>query len=263
MGVFGVLGLVWATQIASLLRVGCFAHDDALAFVVLPVVVPAAMSVLGLVLATPSAGRLWVAAFVVPMTGLIVGLVTGVLWWPSSAGMSLAVAHGLAFGAVAFVLLAPVIVALSHRARPRSLMDTVDRYTTWSYAAGAACVSSVLTLPMWTPFPACVADPSQAQAASLVSAIASLLALVLLVSHVRRSRRILALCPEMVDIGLQDDAIDRAAPTTTVYRHVPVSPVVLYAAQAHAMMKRRVIMATVCTAVALGCATVGVTATMQ
>ena len=170
--VFGALGIVWAAQLASVLRAGCYAHDDALVWVVLPVIVPAAMCVLGCVLGVhaqraqsrPKAERLGAAALLVPTAGVLTGLVSALVWWPEPAAIVSGMGHGLVFGAVALVLLSPIIVAMQRVSPARSLMDVANRYSIWSYAACAACVSSLLAAVPWKDYPRCSDEPWEAMA---------------------------------------------------------------------------------------------------
>jgi hypothetical protein len=202
----------------------------------------------------PSIGkRPLVVTLVVPTVGLVVGIVAGLLWWPEQ--VAYAAVHGLAFGAVALVLLVPLIVTLSTSSRPRSLVDATDRLTTWSYAGAIACVTSVLTLPQWKPMPACVSDPLQAIVSTSLAAALAVFAGVLLVLHARRSQRLLAEARCTVDIGIDDAEL---ALLPTAYRHARFPPAVLHAARYQAIVNRRVRAGLVCATLSLLLAFVGV-----
>jgi hypothetical protein len=274
--VFGALGLVWAMQIGSLLRVGCFAHDDGLAFIALPLVVPAAMAVLGGALAWVSVSRQeggldarsLMVTVLVPGTGFFVGVVAGVVWWPEQ--VPFAAAHGLAFGAVALVLLAPLVGTMRRAARPRSLMDGTNRLATWSYAGAAACVSSVLTLPQWKALPSCTSEPSQAIVATAIGAITCAFASVLLVLHVRQSRRLLAAIPTgtshaQVDAGIGEGRSEVLSHPPTAYRHAASLLGVIYGdvGTAQSMMRRQARWVVVCCVTSLGLAAIGITSRLS
>lgn len=252
--VFGALGAAWSAQLASLLRIGCFRHDDGLALIALPFLVPIAMSMLGCALVWIGA-RPPVIAFVVPATGMMVGVVSGLVWWPEQ--IASAAVHGLAIGAVALVLLVPLMRTLFHPSRAHSLMDAADRLTTWSCAGMTACASSVLTIPQLKTYPACESDPLQSVVATSVAAGLAVATGVLLVFHARRSRRLLALpwCP--VDIGLEDSSEPHLP---TAYRHARFSPAVLHATQAQSIFDHRARVAIVCAALSLALAAVAMTA---
>jgi hypothetical protein len=278
MVVFGALGLVWAMQIASLLRVGCFAHDDGLAFIALPLVVPAAMAALGCILALVACAppsrpgaldrRPLVVTVLVPTAGLMVGVVAGIVWW--SEMVPGAAVNGLAVGAVALVLLVPLVVTMRHVARPRSLMDATNRLATWSYAGAAACASSVLTLPPWKAYPTCQTEPAQAVAATAVSAVVCALASVMLVLHVRRSRLLLARTPGAVDsfaeatpevdTGIGGGSSEILSHPPTAYRHAASLLGVIHGdvMAAQSMMRRQARWALVCCMASLGLAACGI-----
>ena len=254
--VFGGLGVVWASQLAALMRIGCYAHDDAFQYFGLPVIIPA-MSVIGCILAwhagasRPVIERVLVPVLLVPLTGLVLGVVDGLVWWPDAAGVQTGAIYGLVFGTAALVFLAPLIVAMQRVARPRSLMDGAYGYTMWSIAACVGCASALVAALPWKDYPNCALDPLQPASAAIGSGIACLGLAVLQWFHVRTSRRLLAATPHTVDIGIHDDSIDYGLPPAPVYRRTTVPPAVLYASHAQAIMDWRVRLAVACAVVAL------------
>ena len=193
--VFGAMGVIWAAELASLLRVDCFAHDDGLSLFALPILLPCAMAFVGAVVARLAVHpkrmeRAAAIALVVPSTGLVAGAVAGLVWWPEEIGE--AMVDGLAFGAVALVLVAPLAALLARGARPRSVLDHADRLALWARAGAVASIASVLTLPEWKPYAACESEPAQAVIATSLAAVVAIVASVTLLAHVLGSRRLLA-----------------------------------------------------------------------
>src|SRR5262249_19853567 len=135
--VFGVLGIIVAALMGSLLRVGCFEHDDALAWFSLPVLVPFACALLGAVVAAlarpPMSARAVLGVIVVVPSIAIVAATTGALvWWPEY--MHAGVATGFAFGVAALPLVVPMVLAFRGEARRDSVLDVANRWTAWSVA---------------------------------------------------------------------------------------------------------------------------------
>ena len=261
--VFGVVGVIWAAELASLLRVDCFAHDDALSFFALPILMPSAMAFVGGVVARLAVHpkrleRAAAIALVVPSTGLVAGAVAGLVWWPEAIGE--AMVDGLAFGAVALVLVTPLAALLARGARPRSVVDRADALALWARAGAVASIASVLTLPQWKPYAACDSAPAQAVIATSVAALVATVASVTLVAHVLGSRRLLSQPPRFVDVGIGASRAEILSHPPTAYRDVTETLSVIHgdpsagrkALMAHAFG------AVLCVVVAVTAASVGI-----
>ncbi|HEY1955435.1 MAG TPA: hypothetical protein VGH28_07475 [Polyangiaceae bacterium] len=260
---FGAVGLLWAAELASLLRVSCFDHDDALSLFALPILMPCAMAFVGGVVAhlamRPSRVERAVAiAVLVPTTGLFVGMIAGLVWWPEEIGE--ATADGLAFGAAALVLVVPLAMALGRGARAKSLVDDADRLALWARAGAVAAVASVLTLPQWKSYPSCESEPAQAVIATVVAALVAGTAAVTLIAHVLTSRRLLATPPAYLDIGVGEGHVEIGAPRETAYRHPAATASVVHgdAAAGSAALRAHAIGAMLCAIVAVACAMIGI-----
>ena len=260
---FGVVGVVWAAELASLLRVSCFDHDDALSLFALPILLPCAMAFVGgvvahLVVRPKRIERALGVAVLVPSVGLFAGAIAGLVWWPGDIGE--AMADGLAFGAVALVLVVPLALSLGRGARAKSVVDDGDRLALWARAGAVAAVASVLTLPRWKAYPSCDSEPAQAVVATVLAAIVAGTAAVTLVAHVLTSRKLLRSPPKYLDVGVGDAHVEIGPHPATAYRHPIVTTSVVRGdtAAGLAALRAHALGATVCLLVAVACAAAGI-----
>jgi hypothetical protein len=224
--VFGAVGVAWSFELASLLHVGCFAHDGGLGG--LYVVVPCAMALLGALLATRGAHtsrlqRVTVDACVVLAVAMVAGAAVGLGWFPPD-GIMRGGRDGLAFGAVSLVFVAPLAHALRGAdARARSLVDDADRLTAWATAGATAAVAAVCTLPGWHLLPMCREGCARALGAGIAGVLVAWASCATLAAHVSRARRLVCegapALPGFVDLGLGDDRSDTPVARETAYRH--------------------------------------------
>lgn len=220
---FGAVGVLCAAQVASLLRVACFEHDEALSFFALPILLPAAMAFVGGVVARLAVHpkpleRAAAIALVVPAVGLLAGLVGGLVWWPEDAGE--AAVDGLAFGGVALLVVTPIVALLARGARRDSIVNRANRLAVWAWAGAAVTVVSVLTLPRWKAYATCDSEPLQAVIATAIGLGVATLASVSLIVHALTARRLLATPPRFVDVGIGAAHFETLSHPPTAYRDV-------------------------------------------
>jgi hypothetical protein len=261
--VFGVLGIIVAAQIGSLLRVGCFEHDDALAWFSLPVLVPFACALLGAVVAAlarpPMSSRAVLGVIVaVPSIAIVTATTAALIWWPDAAHVG--PATGLAFGLAALPLVLPLTVALRGEARRGSMLDVANKWTAWAVAGAVATAVSVLTLPRWKTYPSCTPDSEQAIGATCFAVGLAVFAAAVLFVHAHHAKRALRAPPRFLDIGVGDAHHETQTHPSTAYRNVIETISVVHgdAALARKLLRSRVIAAWVAVAVALACGSAGV-----
>jgi hypothetical protein len=261
--VFGVLGIIVAALMGSLLRVGCFEHDDALAWFSLPVLVPFACALLGAVVAAlarpPMSARAVLGVIVVVPSIAIVAATTGALvWWPEY--MHAGIATGFAFGVAALPLVVPMVLAFRGEARRDSVLDVANRWTAWSVAGAVATAVSVMTLPRWKPLPSCTADSDQAVAATFIAVGLAVFAAAVVFVHAHRAMRDLSSPPRFLDIGIGEAHHETQTHPSTAYRDVVETVSVVYgdAVLGRRLLRLRVIAAWAAVAVALACGSAGV-----
>jgi len=274
--VFGVLGIIVAALVGSLLRVGCFDHDDALAWFSLPVLVPFAIALVGAVVAAltrpPMRARAVLGLIIAVPSIAIVAATTGALvWWPDKAQVG--PATGLVFGLAALPLVLPLAVALRSEARRDSVLDVANKWTVWSVAGAVATIVSTLTLPRWKAYPSCTSDSDQAVAATLFAAGLAVVAAAVVFVHARRSMRALKspdppkagrrdgqVPPRFLDVGVGDAHHETLTHPGTAYRDVVETVSVVHgdAVLARKLLRSRVIAASAAVAVALACGSAGV-----
>jgi hypothetical protein len=261
--VFGVLGILVAALIGSLLRVGCFDHDDALAWFSLPVLVPFAIALVGGVVAAlarpPVRMRAILGIFVAVPSIAIVAATTGALvWWPDKAQVG--PATGLLFGVAALPLVVPLALALRAEARRDSMLDVANKWTVWCVAGAIATIVSTLTLPRWKPYPSCTSDSDQAVAATFFAVGLAVFAAAVVFVHAHRSLRDLASPPRFLDIGVGDGHHETQTHPSTAYRDAIETISVVHgdALLARRLLRTRVIAAWAAVAVALACGSAGI-----
>jgi hypothetical protein len=274
--VFGVLGFLVAALTGSLLRVGCFDHDDALAWFSLPVLVPFAIALAGGVVAAlsrspstdpPQAGRRDGKMSMRAVLGMIVALpsiaivtaTTGALvWWPDKAQVG--PATGLAFGVAALPLVFPLAMALRPEARRDSILDVANKWLVWTVAGAIATIVSVLTVPRWKSYPSCTPESTQAIAATFFATALAVFAASVLFVHVGRSMKALSTPPRFLDVGVGDAHHETTTHPNTAYRDVIETVSVVHGDPAFGRkaLRARVLAACAAVAVALACGSAGV-----
>ena len=261
--VFGVLGIIIAAEIGSLLRVGCFDHDDALAWFSLPVLVPLACALLGAVVAAiakpPVTPRAVLGIIVaVPSIAIVTATTAALVWWPDAARVG--PATGLAFGLVALPLVGPLVLAFRGEARRDSVLDVANRWTAWTVAGAVAATVSVLTLPRWKPFPSCTSESEQAIGATFFAVALAVFAATVLFVHTRRSMRALAAPPRFLDVGVGDAHHETTTHPSTAYRDVIETVSVIHGdpVLGRKLVRARVLAACAAVAVAFACGSAGV-----
>src|SRR5580693_1537191 len=124
---FAALGIAWAAEVASLLRVGCFDHDVPLK-VALVVLVPITLAVIGVVIGHNTHRKVLPFAAVALVTAvgarMVVGASIGIVWWPPD-GILMGAQDGLLVGLGSLPFLVPALIAArdAGRARWTSLLD--------------------------------------------------------------------------------------------------------------------------------------------
>lgn len=271
--VFGVLGVVVAALIGSLLRVGCFDHDDALAWFSLPVLVPCAIAlvggVVGALVRPPMSMRAVLGVVVAVPTIAIVTATTGALvWWPDKAQVG--PATGFFFGVAALPLVLPLAMALRPEARRDSILDVANKWTVWSVCGATATIVSTLTLPRWKAYPSCTNESAQALAATFFAVGLAVFAAAVVFVHAHRSCRDLVSIaegdrqretpPRFLDLGVGDAHHETQTHPSTAYRDVIETVSVVHgdAVLARKLLRARVIAAWAAVAIALACGSAGV-----
>lgn len=271
--VFGVLGVVVAALVGSLLRVGCFDHDDALAWFSLPVLVPVAIAlvggVVGALVRPPTSMRAVLGVIVaVPSIAIVTATTGALVWWPDKAQVG--PATGLIFGVAALPLVVPLAMALRADARRDSILDIANKWTAWSVCGATATIVSTLTLPRWKPYPSCTSESDQAVAATFFAVGLAVLAAAVVFVHAHRSFRALVSIaggdrqrqtpPRFLDLGVGDADHETQTHPSTAYRDVVETISVVHgdAILARKLLRTRVLAASAAVIVALACGSAGV-----
>jgi len=261
--VFGVLGVLVAAQIGSLLRVGCFDHDDALAWFSLPVLVPIAVAFVGGVIAAlarpPMSARAVLGVIVaVPSIAIVTGTTGALVWWPDHAQVG--PATGLVFGVAALPLVLPLVMAMRPEARRDSVLDVANKWMVWSVAGAMGAIVSVLTLPRWHAYPSCASESGQAIGATFCAVALALFAASVLFVHAHASMRALGSPPRFLDVGVGEAHHATTTHPSTAYRDVIETVSIVHGdpALGRKVLKARVFAGIVAVAVAIACGSAGV-----
>jgi hypothetical protein len=261
--VFGVVGVLAAAQIGSLLRVGCFEHDDGLAWFSIPLLVPFACALVGGVVAALARHRRSARAVLgvlvaVPSIAIVMATTGALVWWPEAA--SVGPATGLVFGLAGLPLVVPLLLAFRADARKDSVLDVANRWTTWSVAGAVATAVSVMTLPRWKPLPSCTADSDQAVAATFFAVGLAVFAAAVVFVHAHRAMRDLTAPPRFLDVGVGDAHHETHTHPSTAYRDVVETISVVHgdAVLGRRLLRSRVFAAWAAVVVALACGSAGV-----
>jgi len=261
--VFGVLGVLVAAQIGSLLRVGCFDHDDALAWFSLPVLVPIAVAFVGGVIAAlarpPMSARAVLGVIVaVPSIAIVTATTGALVWWPDRAQVG--PATGLVFGVAALPLVLPLAMAMRPEARRDSVLDVANKWMVWAVAGAMGAIVSVLTLPQWKAYPSCASESGQAIGATFFAVALALFAASVLFVHVHASMRALGSPPRFLDVGVGEAHHETTTHPSTAYRDVIETVSIVHGdpALGRKVLKARVFAGIVAVAVAIACGSAGV-----
>jgi hypothetical protein len=169
------LGVGGALVVADVLRVGCFAGDDALALL-LVVTFPLAAVALGFVYSWANAASWRAARLLCAAATCAEGAVLGALIGTAccgSLGLAAGARDGLALGA-AFAIAFAVVAAAAQRAgraRPLSVVDSSDRLLVAATVAALLGIAAGAAQLRRAAYPTCTAGVSATPVVAVVSTI--------------------------------------------------------------------------------------------
>ena len=148
---FGALGVGWAANLASALRVGTFAHDGRLG-PAMYALIPLATALTGALVTSLTVRRriehTAIAVMLVPFMGLVTGVTVGLIWWPPN-GVGTGGHDGILFGLASAAVIVPTSFLFISRARVGALVDRAEGWRAGAVGGALVAASSLLSIRPW------------------------------------------------------------------------------------------------------------------